>query len=151
VLELDRKVVAGEMSSKTAQNTWGVLSTSRALTHGEGLPRHVARNVARVSLRWRRAFALAIYLQVRAGELRPLRGTDLTWLDEEMTSCIVSIHKATKRDTSGKIEKRTKTGITRRFEAEPAIVPLLRALWEALPDRACGSSASLTRPISPSG
>ncbi len=91
--------------------------------------------VPRASLRWRRVFALAAYLYVRAGELRALRGTDLLWLDEDRTRCVVHVHRAAKRDTGGREEKGTKTGLSRRFEAEPTIVPLLRVLWDELQDK----------------
>ncbi len=53
------------------------LITSRALTHGEGLPMHVAANVANASRRWLRSFVLAAYLGTRAGELAALDWQDI--------------------------------------------------------------------------
>jgi len=99
------------------------LVSSRTLTHGEGLPAHIAANVANASRRWLRAFSLAAYLGLRAGELRALR-----WDDVDLEHWTIHVHRATKRDTGGKVEAKTKTGVTRRFEIEPAIRPLLEAM-----------------------
>lgn len=100
------------------------LVTSRALTHGEGLPAHVAANVANASRRWLRSFVLAAYLGTRAGELAAL-----DWQDVDLKHWTIFIHRATERDTGRRKEKETKTEVTRRFEIEPALRPLLLAMW----------------------
>ncbi len=100
------------------------LITSRALTHGDGLPAHVAANVANASRRWLRSFVLAAYLGTRAGELAAL-----DWQDVDLEHWTIFIHRATERDTGRRKEKETKTEITRRFEIEPALRPLLLAMW----------------------
>ena len=52
---------------------------------------------AKFARRWMRLFALAIYLELRQGELRALR-----WTDIEFDHWICSVHKAVKRVTGGK-------------------------------------------------
>ena len=100
------------------------LITSRVLTHGDGLPAHVAANVANASRRWLRTFVLAAYLGTRAGELAAL-----DWQDVDLEHWTVFIHRAAERDTGRRKEKETKTEVTRRFEIEPALRPLLLAMW----------------------
>lgn len=100
------------------------LITSPALITGEGLPPHIAANVANASRRWLRSFVLAAYLGTRAGEL-----AILDWQDIDLEHWSVTIRRAAKRDTGRKKEKRTKTGITRTFEIETTLRPLLLAMW----------------------
>lgn len=171
VLSLDAKVVAGELSWKTAATVWGLISkmfddawrsknkklrvrdddptvgvlppergedkakaflypseftqllTSPVLIEGKGLDKKYAANVAQNSRRWLRVFVLATYLEVRAGELRSLRLTDI-----DFAHWICHVHRATERDSGGKREKSTKGGTTRRFVIEPALRPLLLAI-----------------------
>jgi integrase len=99
------------------------LVTSPVLLHGEELPKHVAANVAKAARRWLRVFALGSYLGVRAGELRSLR-----WSDIDFEHMVVHVHVATEPHSGGKREKKTKTGITRRFAIEPNLRPLLEQL-----------------------
>jgi site-specific recombinase XerC len=76
-----------------------------------------------VPLSWRRIVALATYLYVRAGELRVLR-----WEDVDLEHGSVHIHRARDRETG--LAKATKTKHARRFNIEPALVPLLSAMHE---------------------
>jgi hypothetical protein len=79
-----------------------------------------------VPLKWRLAVAVAIYLYPRDGELRVLRWTDL-----DLEHGTVSITKAW--DRRARAEKGTKTKRVRRFNVEPALLPLLQAMREASP------------------
>lgn len=93
------------------------LVTARAIWEASGSLVAMAQNARR----WMRAFTLAIYLEPRAGELRAL-----DWerdIDLEHWTCRIA--RATKRDTGGKVEKKTKTGKTRRFSIDAEIRPLL--------------------------
>jgi integrase len=75
-----------------------------------------------VPLRWRRVFALTIYLYARPGEIRAL-----TWEDGvDLERGVVHIHKSIDRQT-GEI-KSTKTDTPRRVPIEPALRPLLEAM-----------------------
>jgi integrase len=78
---------------------------------------------ARVPLDARRLYALAVYLFVRAGELKAL-----DWSDVDIERGIVSIRVAWDRDTGA--VKQTKTGNKgiRRFAIERNLMPLLRAM-----------------------
>jgi integrase len=78
----------------------------------------------RIPIRWRRAVVLAVYTYTRDAELRVLRwagGVDLE-------HGVVSITQAFNRRT--KTTKGTKTGHTRRFAVEPALLPLLQAMHD---------------------
>lgn len=97
--------------------------TCRKLTHGEGPPKHVAANVANASQRWLRLFALATYLGVRAGELR-----SLCWTDIDLDHMVVHVHVASEAHSGGRREKKTKTGVTRRYAVEPNLRPLLEQM-----------------------
>jgi hypothetical protein len=76
-----------------------------------------------VPRRWRRAVALAVYTYTRDGELRVLRwdGGDV-----DLEHGVLSITRAWNRRT--KEPGTTKTGETRRFAIEPALLPLLQAM-----------------------
>lgn len=114
------------------------LITSRALTHGEGLPAHVAANVANASRRWLRSFALAAYLGTRAGELAVLE-----WSDVDLKHWTVTIHRAAVRDSGRKKIKGTKTEAPRSFEIEPALRPLLLAMHREQGKPATGAIINL--------
>ena len=76
-----------------------------------------------VPLRWRRIATLMVYLYPRPGELRELR-----WEDVDLEHGTVHIHQATDRITQR--AKATKTDRARRFNIEPALLPLLRAMHD---------------------
>lgn len=77
-----------------------------------------------ISLRWRRIYALSVYLYSRAGELEAL-----SWDDVDLAHGVVQIHRAVDRGAVGdEAEKATKTGKARRFALEPRLLPLLRAM-----------------------
>lgn len=73
----------------------------------------------RVALRWRRVFAIAVYMYARDGEVKAL-----DWNDVNLDVGVVHIHKGTDRET-GEITP-TKTGETRRLPIEANLMPLLR-------------------------
>jgi len=153
VLALDTKVRAGELSWKTASNIWvlttkmfseSVRSKVPGLRAREDNPcRDVAppdRGIRKaksylfpsellrllecpdVTLRWRRAVAVSVYLGLRAGELDALR-----WPDVDLEHGVVHVHQAVDRSRAGEL-KTTKSGVSRRFRIEPALVPLLVAM-----------------------
>lgn len=106
------------------------LVTSREIWDADG--RQFQR--ARHARRWMRLFTLAVYLQMRAGELRVLRWTDL-----DCEHWVLHVKRAAVRGTAGKKEKDTKGGTTRPFEIEPELRPLLSAMRkEAGGDTAIG-------------
>ena len=74
-----------------------------------------------VPLVFRQASALAIYLGVRAGELR-----SLTWDDVDMNHGTVHVHRGFDRDTHAAKSTKSKTG--RRFTFDAEVRPLLEAL-----------------------
>lgn len=81
-----------------------------------------------VPLRWRRFFALAVYLYARAGEINALQfgnGIDLEARLVEITEQVD--RRTTKRGG-------TKTGITRRLPIEPNLFPLLELIHEEAGD-----------------
>jgi integrase len=74
-----------------------------------------------ISLAWRRALALSVYLYVRPGELRALRWEE----DVNIDHATAHVHRSIDREGDAKT---TKTGITRRIPLESPILPLLRAM-----------------------
>lgn len=74
-----------------------------------------------VPLDFRKAAALAIYLGLRAGELRSLR-----WDDIDIEHGTVHVHQSYDRDKHA--AKATKTKSARRFTFEPTVRPLLAAM-----------------------
>lgn len=75
-----------------------------------------------VPLQWRRTFALATYLMLRASELEALG-----WDDLDLEHGVAHIHRSVVRT------HRTQDGVTksqrsRRLAIEPALLPLLRAM-----------------------
>jgi integrase len=150
--KLDQKVRAEELSWKTAQHCWAVVrgmfrdaknAKNRELRVREDnpclgiappdraapkakqylFPSEFARLVAcpKVPVFWRRAFALTTYLFLRASELEALG-----WDDVDFEHGKVHVHRSLKRYT--RVDKATKTGSTRRFTVERALLPLLSAM-----------------------
>ncbi|UQA61828.1 tyrosine-type recombinase/integrase [Polyangium aurulentum] len=76
---------------------------------------------AEIPLEWRRIFALAAYLYLRFSELDRLRWTDL-----DLDRGIAHIQRAF--DDYRKVEKTPKGRKARRFQIEPNLLPLLRAM-----------------------
>jgi integrase len=72
---------------------------------------------ARVPLRWRRLFALAVYTYARAGEL-----TALEWGDVDLEHGTLHIHRST--DRAREHAKATKTDTARRVPIGRALLPL---------------------------
>jgi integrase len=81
--------------------------------------------------RWRRLYALSIYLYTRPGELAVLR-----WDDVNLEQQYVSIHRALDLKTG--LIKPTKTGVTRRV---PIHARLASVVWTP-----CGARTRLGRP-----
>jgi integrase len=152
VAALDSKVDAGEMSWKYAINVWAtarrmvrdaVKSKIDALRVRKDNPAADVEGPDRgddkakqflypseflkfvwcstVPMQWRRAVAQAIYLFPRDGEHRVL---DLEDVDLEHET--VHIHQAW--DRRARTTKPTKTGVSRRFNIEPNLLPLLRTI-----------------------
>ena len=152
VERLDGQVLANKMSWKTALNIWTLLcamfrdastAKSRALRVRDDNPCTEVRPPDRggrkakvylfpseflrlvecdaVGVEWRRLFAVAVYLYARAGELQALH-----WEDLDLDHGVVHIHRAFDRDRG--VEKETKGEEARRFNIEPALLPLLRAM-----------------------
>lgn len=150
--KLDEKVRAEEISWKTAQHCWAVVrgmfrdarnSKQRDLRarednpclgiappdHGPSkakqylFPSEFARLVAcrDVPVIWRRVFTIATYFFLRASELEAL-----SWEDIDFEHEMVHVHRSLKRYT--RIDKPTKTGSTRRFAIDAALIPLLRSM-----------------------
>ena len=148
---LDNRVRAGDLLWKTALNVWGLVSKAfddacnakvlslRVLAGNpvekvRGPDRGIKKakaylypselltliTCADTPLEWRRPIALATYLYVRASELRAL-----TWEDVDVERGIIHVHRSLDREGDA---KSTKTGITRRFAVEPALLPLLRVM-----------------------
>lgn len=155
VRALDEKVQRGELSWKYAKNVWGTTrkmcsdsvrskidalrvrnddptATVQGPDRGESkskpflFPSEYLTFVAceDVPIRWRLAVTLAIYLFPRHGELRVLRWEDGA-IDLEHGT--IHIHRAWDRRAQ-KVTS-TKTGHTRRFSIEPALLPLLREMF----------------------
>ena len=79
-----------------------------------------------VPLRWRRLFALAVYMYARAGEIDALE-----WADVDLEHETLHIHRSCDR-RRGIGMKATKSDAARRIPIEPELLPLLRAMhWEA--------------------
>ena len=74
-----------------------------------------------VPLEWRRTFAVATYLYLRAGEAHAL-----AWEDVDLDHGFVHVHQSAHRKT-GKL-KATKTNTARRVPVEPTLLPLLLAM-----------------------
>jgi integrase len=75
----------------------------------------------RISIRWRRLFAVAVYLGVRVGELQALE-----WPDFDLVHGKVTVHRATDRDTgeTGSVKDEN----PRTFGIEPHLMPLLQLM-----------------------
>lgn len=156
---LDAKVQEGAISGKTALNVWATatrMTKDAASSKIEALrvrednpardvpapdrvpekarqylyPSEFSRFLAcgRVPMLWRRAVTVATYLGCRDGELRVLE-----WGDVDLDHCVVHVTRAW--DRRAECVKPTKTGHTRRFAIEPALLPVLRAMRDE-----CGGS-----------
>lgn len=77
----------------------------------------------RVPIRWRRLFALSIYLYLRPGELEALEAGAV-----DLVGGIVTIHKAADRTKAKGATKKVKNALVHRIPIEPAIRPLLEQL-----------------------
>ncbi len=155
VEQLDRRVRSDKLSWKTALNIWTLLcamfrdasaSKARALRVRDDnpcanvsppdrgtrkakvylFPNEFLRLIEceAVGLDWRRLFVVAVYLYARAGELQALH-----WEDLDLDHGVVHIHRSFDRDRG--VEKETKGEEARRFNIEPALLPLLRAMKDA--------------------
>ncbi len=151
--DLDEKIVKGELAWKTVASVWTLVTSmcgdmmnakkrelrvrddnpSRDVKPPERGDRKAKQflypseflkliECADVPLKFRRAVAIAVYTFVRDGELRAMR-----WDagDVDLEHGTVSITRALAR--TGAV-KSTKSGETRRFAVEPALLPLLRAM-----------------------
>lgn len=106
------------------------LVTSPTLWEGKG--RNVL--VGRHFRRWARVFTLALYLNLRAGELRVLR-----WEDIDLKHRVVTVVIAAVPKTAGREEKTTKAADVRTFAIPEQIIPLLEKMRaEAGGERATG-------------
>lgn len=152
--DLDAKVRRHELRWKTAIHTWGLMtkmfgdayaSKVRPLRVREDNPMPGIKGPDRgprtakqflypsellalvsseeVPLDWRRAFAITTYLYLRAGEAQALR-----WEDVDLDHGIVHVHRSVNR-RDGSVSS-TKTGDERRVPIEPALLPLLEAMWK---------------------
>jgi integrase len=75
-----------------------------------------------VPLRWRRIYAVTVYLYLRLGEARALNLDDL-----DLVHGVAHVHSST--DERGQeVREYTKTGSVRLFRAERALLPLLNAM-----------------------
>ncbi len=79
-----------------------------------------------VPLAVRRAYALTVYLDPRAGEVEALH-----WEDLDLEHATAHVHRAVDPD-DGQIRE-TKGRAARRFALEPALLPLLRAMRSERP------------------
>lgn len=77
-----------------------------------------------VPMDFREAAALAIYLGLRAGELRALR-----WDDVDLAHDTIHVHRGFDREKN--VTKATKTKAARRFTFEPTVKPLLARMHAA--------------------
>lgn len=154
VRAIDAKVQAGEMHWKYAVNVWATatkmasdavrskIDTLRVRTDNpcddvEGPDRGAERTKQYlypseflqfytcevVPIAWRRAVAQAIFVFPRDGEHRVLRQADL-----DLEHGVIHITRAW--DRRAREVKSTKSKHTRRFNVEPNLVPLLRAIVE---------------------
>lgn len=74
-----------------------------------------------IPLAWRRSIALAVYLHLRASELRALQ-----WEDVDRERWVILVHRSVDREGQACT---TKSESTRRFSIEPHVRPLLEALY----------------------
>ena len=154
--KLDARIAAGALSWKTAANVWTLVTSMCAdMTTAKRrefrirddnpcrdvkAPDRGARKAKQflfpsefvtfascedVPLRWRRAVAVAIYTFLRDSELRVMKWQDG---DVDLEHGTLSVTRAYNRRT--KTEKGTKTGHSRRFAIEPALLPLLQVLHD---------------------
>jgi integrase len=149
---LDKKVRGDDISWKTAQHVWavvrGMFRDARASKQRDlrvrddnpclgiappdrGSPKakqylfpsefDTFARCGEIPIFTRRVVALTTYLFLRASELEALG-----WDDIDFEHGTVHVHRSLKRYT--RVDKSTKTGGTRRFAIEPAIMPLLKVM-----------------------
>lgn len=148
---LDSKIASDDISAKYASNVWGTATKMCADAVKSKVAElrvrtdNPAKDVAGpeseerakqllypseflklvscedLPLRWRRAIVVAIYLYPRAGEQRAL-----AWSDIDLEPGIVHVHQAFERRS--RTVGSTKSGRSRRFAIEPALLPLRRSL-----------------------
>jgi integrase len=152
VAMLDQKIHSEEMSWHTASNAWSLVtklfddacnSKNPALRKRSDNPCLGVRGPDRgtrkakvflypdeaekllrsdrVPLEAREVYAVAIYTFMRVGELKCVAGTDV-----DVVHGNIHVHRAVDRDTGD--EHETKGKENRRFNLEPAVVPLLKKL-----------------------
>jgi integrase len=153
VRTLDEKVQAGELSWKTAQNTWTLVSKMFSESVRSKVPALRVRDsnpCADVTGPDRGARKAKVYLfpseleQLLACPDVPVRWRRmvavavylgvrageldaLSWDDVDLAHGIVHVHRAADRSKPGET-KATKTESARRFRIEPALLPLLKAM-----------------------
>lgn len=149
---VDREVQRGELAWKTAQSAWGLFSRAMAdASRGKvkalrcradnpcagvvGPERGVTKSkpylypselsallaCEGITVPVRRVYAATVYLYPRAGEIEALH-----WEDVDLEHGTVHFHRACDPD-SGEI-RHVKGKAARRFEIEPALLPLLVAM-----------------------
>lgn len=149
---IDEQVRAGALGWKTASNAWGIVTkamtdacrskihalkarTTNPSTDVEGpdqgidkakvylYPSEFLRLVEceALPLACRRAWAMTVYLWQRAGEAEALH-----WEDVDLEHGVVHVHRALRAETG--LITETKGKKARRFEIEPELMPLLRAM-----------------------
>ena len=154
---IDRQVQAEKLAWKSAQNVWGLLSKAMGDASGgkvqalRARPDNPAAGVAppergvekakqwlypseflklvscpAIDVEVRRTYAVAVYLYSRAGETEALH-----WDDLVLEHGTVHVHRAADPDSG--VVRETKGRAARRFEIEPNLLPLLRAMREARP------------------
>lgn len=153
VRSLDAKVQAGELSWKTSQNTWVLVSkmfresvrskVSELRVRADNPCAEVAPpdRGPRKSKAYIFPSELTMFLACTEVPLRWRRMVAvsvylgvrageldaLDWEDIDLEHGIVQVHRALNRSRPGEL-KCTKTGTARRFRIEPNLVPLLRAM-----------------------
>jgi integrase len=90
---------------------------------GEGKMRIGMLSRRRATQRWMRMISIAVYLCMRANEIRALE-----WQGIDLEHRVISIHQAAKRKSRGKKIKVPKKSSMRVFEIPDEIVPLLEAM-----------------------
>jgi integrase len=156
VRALDAKVQAGQLSWKTAQNAWALISkmfseavsskapalrvrTDNPCTDVAPPDRGVRKSKVYLFPNELEAFLACddvparwrrmVAVSVYLG-VRAGELDALEWGDVDLTHGIVHVHRALDRSRPG-LAKATKTGTARRFRIEPALLPLLAAMHRA--------------------
>ncbi|MEI8256504.1 MAG: tyrosine-type recombinase/integrase [Deltaproteobacteria bacterium] len=156
VRHLDDQVIRGEIAWKTAQNVWAVVtrmfrdacrskSTELRVRDDnpardvEGTDRGAVKTKAylypseflqlvgceAVDVRWRRWVACAVYTFTRESELAAMEHPDV-----DVVHGVAHVHQQADREGAPPRELKTDEG-ARRFNVEPELLPLLRAMHDA--------------------